>query len=61
MDTVVISKLATKIALNWHDNPPVKALLDVVIGIMAEEYIRVARENKDLFIEPGLHGNSNGR
>jgi hypothetical protein len=34
---------------NWQDNLPVQKLLDVVVGIMAEEYVRVARENEAIF------------
>ena len=39
----------TPISLNWQDNPSVKTLLDVVIVVLAEEYVRVARENENLF------------
>jgi hypothetical protein len=37
------------ISLNWNDNPSIQGLLDVVVGIMAEEYVRVARENEGVF------------
>ena len=37
------------ICLNWQDNPAIQALLDVVVEIMAEEYVNVARENEDMF------------
>ena len=35
--------------LSWGDNPAVQKLLDVVISIMAEEYIEVARKNRGVF------------
>lgn len=37
------------ISLNWFDNPAVQNLLDVVVSIIAEEYIDVAQQNPDLF------------
>ncbi len=37
------------ISLRWIDNPKVQELLDVVISIIAEEYIDVAQQNPDLF------------
>ena len=41
--------LSHDISLNWQDNVEVQGLLDVVVGIMAEEYVQVARDNKDIF------------
>ena len=35
--------------LTWTDNPDVQKLLDVVVSILAEEYIEVARRNPDVF------------
>ena len=37
------------ISLSWFDNPSVQNLLDVVVSIIAEEYIDVAQQNPDLF------------
>ncbi len=37
------------IRLNWVDNPAAQNLLDVVVSIIAEEYIKVSRQNPDLF------------
>ena len=37
------------ISLRWIDNPEVQELLDVVVSIIAEEYINVAQQNPDLF------------
>lgn len=33
----------------WMDNPEIRKLLDVVAGIIAAEYIEVAKRNKDIF------------
>ena len=35
----------------WKDNPSVQKLLDVVVSIMAEEYIEVAKKNSEIFKE----------
>lgn len=35
--------------LCWIDNPSVHKLLDVISSILAEEYIQIARQNKDVF------------
>ena len=40
-------------SLNWQDNLSIQKLLDVVVGIIAKEYIRVARENEDVFAKGG--------
>lgn len=37
------------INLNWVNNPAVQNLLDVMVSIIAEEYIDVAQQNLDLF------------
>jgi hypothetical protein len=42
------------ISLNWNDNTSIQGLLDVVVGIMAEEYVRVARGNEGVFGDPGI-------
>ena len=41
------------ISFSWADNPAVQNLLDVVVSIIAEEYIEVARQNPDLFSKNG--------
>lgn len=38
--------------VNWEDNPAIQGLLNVVIGIMAEEYIETARNNGGVFSAP---------
>ncbi len=47
------SKTTLPISLNWSDNPSVKKLLDVVVSIIAEEYIQIAKQNPDLFSDNG--------
>ncbi len=37
------------ISLKWIDNPEVQELLDVVISIIAEEYIEIAKQNPNIF------------
>ncbi len=39
--------------LNWADNLSVQELLDVVASIIADEYIEIAKENKDVFLNKG--------
>ena len=34
---------------SWRDNPAVQKLLDVVVEILAEEYIEVAKHNPETF------------
>ena len=33
----------------WSENPDVQKMLDVVVSILAEEYIQIAKENPDVF------------
>jgi len=40
-------------SLSWIDNPSVQELLDVVISIMADEYIQIAKKNPDIFSSNG--------
>ncbi|MGD1042388.1 MAG: hypothetical protein ABR913_04920 [Sedimentisphaerales bacterium] len=35
--------------LGWKVSPPVKALLDVIANVMAEEYMSVAKQNSNIF------------
>ena len=37
------------IVFNWMDNPDVQKLLDVISSIIADEYIQIAKKNKDVF------------
>ncbi len=37
------SKATQPISLSWGDSPSVQKLLDVVVSIMAEEYIQISR------------------
>jgi len=41
------------ISFNWVDNSAVQNLLDVLISIIAEEYIEIARQNPDIFSKKG--------
>ncbi len=40
------------ISLNWADNPDIQNLLDVIASIIADEYIEIAKKNKDVFMDP---------
>ncbi len=40
-------------SLDWIDNPSVQRLLDVVVSIIAEEYIQIAKQNPDFFSDNG--------
>lgn len=41
------------INLNWSENIPVQNLLDVIVSIIADEYIHVAKENPEIFLNNG--------
>lgn len=41
------------ISLNWTDNSSVQKLLDVVVSIIAEEYIQIAKQNPEIFRNNG--------
>ena len=41
------------ISLSWIENLSVQKLLDVVVSIIAEEYIQIARQNPDVFQNKG--------
>lgn len=45
--------------LTWKDNLAVQRLLDVISSILADEYIRVAKENKEVFMDPGYSASRN--
>lgn len=38
------------ISLNYTENPDAKKLLDVIVSILANEYIQIAKENPDIFL-----------
>ena len=41
------------IVFNWMDNPSVQKLLDIIASIIADEYIRIAKQNPDTFSNNG--------
>lgn len=41
------------INFNWKDNFEVKNLLDIISSILAEEYIEIAKKNKEIFKKGG--------
>jgi len=57
MNQIAIAQIKEKVKkpinLNWKDNPSVQNLLDVVVSIMAEEYIRIAKQNPKVFSDNG--------
>ncbi len=46
-------KTTQPISLNWSDNPSVQKLLDVVVSIIADEYIQIAKRNPEIFRNNG--------
>ncbi|HDY69274.1 hypothetical protein LCGC14_2221270 [marine sediment metagenome] len=40
-------------SLSWSDSASIQKLLDVVVSIIAEEYIQIAKQNPDLFSDNG--------
>ena len=40
------------ISLNFSDNAAAKRLLDVIVSILAEDYIQTAKENPEIFFFP---------
>ena len=41
---------AARISFSWQDSPSIKHLLDVISSIIAQEYIQIAKQNKDVFV-----------
>ena len=39
--------------LTWINSPGVQKLLDVVVSIIAEEYIQIAKQNPEIFKNGG--------
>jgi len=37
------------IDFSWTNNPDIKNLLDAISSILAEEYIEIAKQNRDIF------------
>ena len=46
-------KTTQPISFVWVDNASVQKLLDVVVSIMAEEYIQIAKQNPEIFRNSG--------
>ena len=44
-----INEKISRVRLDWKDNSSVQKLLDVVVSIIAEEYIQIARQNPEVF------------
>ena len=42
------------INFNWTSNTNVKNLLDVISSILAEEYIEIAKQNREIFSEKNI-------
>ena len=42
-----------QVNLNWLDTPSIQKLLDVVVSIIADEYIQIAKQNPDVFSNNG--------
>ena len=39
----------SSVSLNYFENAAAKKLLDVIVSILAEEYIQTAKQNPDIF------------
>ena len=46
-------KTTQPISFAWVDNSSVQRLLDVVVSIMAEEYIQIVKQNPEIFRNNG--------
>ena len=44
-----------QINLNWFDNPSIQKLLDVVVSIIVVDYIQIAKQNPDIFLNNVPH------
>ena len=51
--TSVATRSRNDIQYDWLDNPDVQKLLDVISEIIANEYIQIAKQNKDVFSNGG--------
>ena len=43
----------TQKSFSWVDNPDIQKLLDVTVSILADEYIRIAKQNPEVFSNNG--------
>lgn len=56
MDTtnaLEIKEKTCNLRLSWQDSPPLQRLLDVIAGIIAKEYVQVAKQNPAVFSAQG--------
>ena len=53
METLNLLENLEKVTLNWEDSTSVQRLLDVISSILAEEYIAVAKQNPEVFLQKG--------
>jgi len=64
-DLVEVEKNITekkRLSFSWKDSVPIQHLLDSISAILANEYIEVAKKNRDVFSEivlPRLGGARN--
>jgi hypothetical protein len=47
------SAAPSDIMFSWMDNPSVQKLLDTIASIIADEYIQIAKQNPDTFLNNG--------
>ncbi len=47
--------------LNWTEDPAVRRLLDVVVSVLADEFIRTAKQNPEAFAGTMETGRSLGK
>ena len=40
-----------KQAVSWKDNPSIQKLLNVIVSILAEEYVQTAKQNPEVFFK----------
>ncbi|MBU1087545.1 MAG: hypothetical protein KKD05_08545 [Candidatus Omnitrophica bacterium] len=40
-----------ELSLNWTDNPDIQELLDIIASIIAQEYIEIAKQHPETFIQ----------
>jgi len=51
--TRYIKRSTQPINFNWTDNPAVKNLLDAISSILTEEYVKIAKDNPEIFSKEG--------
>jgi hypothetical protein len=47
--TVALPEEHFSVSLNALENPAAERLLDVIVSILTEEYIQIAKENPEIF------------